>query len=575
MVTRSEKIVLLVVAGLAMVNIAMAVLGGSSPLPSFNVTRREARFDAASALDYTRVLAEGYPDRVTGSPGARRAAGFLAEEFGKLGFRVEHASFPMWLAGRRVTGENVIAILPGSESGAVAVLAHYDGQTTSHQAAEDNASGVGVLLELARVVKTDPPPRHTLLLVATDAEEWGMIGARALVPFLKDHQTRAAISIDYLTAGHSPALRMDSMGQSSGYAPLWLRTLVIESGRVQGVRVDEPGPGWEWIERALEVSAQDQGPLLHAGIPALNISTESDDPAAVRARYHTPQDVFANLQLATFHDLGATVEQAVASLDTLETTPSSRSNDFRISSRRYLYAPAMIWIQLWLLVPLVVAGFFASREFRSWDRGAKLALLFRPVIYGVPPLVALAVLYVLNATNILKRYELYPATPKDPFLYEMPVQVTLPLLVAMVAGYFLVRILRRRLAGEPKSFRTRQRVLVVWACALVVAAWIRNPYAAWLFLGLFGYVTLILAEPRSLPRRAWNAALLLASALPFGALVYFWGREIYLGWRILWYLVLQTAYGVWSPFAAVLFLLALVVWVRLLRVAVFESYPIA
>ena len=68
--------------------------------------------------------------------------------------------------------------------------------------------------------------------------------------------------------------------------------------------------------------------------------------------------------------------------------------------------------------------------------------------------------------------------------------------------------------------------------------------------------------------RIANAALLLASAVPFAALLHAYGRKVCLGWRIAWYLVLQAAYGVWSPVAIALFLLAVVLGVQFFWISV-------
>jgi hypothetical protein len=73
------------------------------------------------------------------------------------------------------------------------------------------------------------------------------------------------------------------MGQSDGYTPLWLRELVMEAGSSQGVAIHQLESVGEFVERAVEVSHEDQGPLLLAGIPALNLETESADYAATRA----------------------------------------------------------------------------------------------------------------------------------------------------------------------------------------------------------------------------------------------------------------------------------------------------
>jgi hypothetical protein len=67
--------------------------------------------------------------------------------------------------------ENVIGTLPGTEfpDEYVAVSAHHD---RWHQGAQDNAIGVAVMLELARVLSASPP-RRTLLLLSFGSEEAG------------------------------------------------------------------------------------------------------------------------------------------------------------------------------------------------------------------------------------------------------------------------------------------------------------------------------------------------------------------------------------------------------------------
>ena len=75
---------------------------------------------------------------------------------------------------------NLILRLPGQrpELEPLLVAAHYDGPLGS-PGADDNASGVVALLELARRWAVQPPQRP-LWLVAFDQEEWGMIGSRVL-----------------------------------------------------------------------------------------------------------------------------------------------------------------------------------------------------------------------------------------------------------------------------------------------------------------------------------------------------------------------------------------------------------
>ena len=80
---------------------------------------------------------------------------------------------------------NLILKLPGCDPRLKPLLvgAHYDGPLHS-PGADDNASGVAALLELARRW-AQHPPRRPVWLVAFDQEEWGMVGSEALAEALK------------------------------------------------------------------------------------------------------------------------------------------------------------------------------------------------------------------------------------------------------------------------------------------------------------------------------------------------------------------------------------------------------
>ncbi len=566
---------------------------GPRPLPPLSLPPAPVRFEGTAAFEFTRVVAEEFPDRVTGTPAAHRAANYLRTQLRNSGYAVTLEPFPLWLRGKRVEGENVIAQWEGDSPESVAIIAHYDSQFTSHQAAEDNASGVGVLLELARALHQSPHS-HGLILAATDAEEWGMIGARELTGFLKRHRTVAVISIKYVMAGPPRSLEINCTGQFAGYTPLWLRQLLVASGRAQGASVEQATGGEEWIERALEISVQDQGPLLRAGIPAVNVGTLSTQIEASRRRHHTPEDVFRDFDAAAFQMAGSTVEQAVLTLDTLPllgpgstgSIPSASgrtsgamawvqgrgAEDFQVSPSSYLPGGLIYGIQLLLLLPILLAAFFATNNFATDEFDLRGWRFFEPVSWIIPPGLATLLLYGMTEINVLPRYELYPATPKDPFLYHLPFILLAALVAVIVAGSVELQKLRARVEAPPVPFAAKKRILFLWVAIVALVGFFNNPYAMWLFLGAFAYAAGLLLPPRGLMRRIVNAVLLIAGAAPFAALLYSFGREMYLGWRIVWYLVLQTAYGVWSPVAVALFLMALVLGIQLFWISVLARH---
>lgn len=95
-----------------------------------------------------------------------------------------------------VAGVNVVGRLEGREPRSmVAVVAHHD-SPRDLPGADDNAAGVAVLLELARLLE-GMAPRRTILLAAVDMEEIGMFGSRALVAELAATvEIRGAIVFD-------------------------------------------------------------------------------------------------------------------------------------------------------------------------------------------------------------------------------------------------------------------------------------------------------------------------------------------------------------------------------------------
>ena len=100
---------------------------------------------------------------------------YISEQFSALG-QVEEHPFRHGLD----QGVNLILRLPGRQADLHPLLvgAHYDGPLHSI-GADDNASGVAALLELAQRWAATPP-RRPGWLVAFDQEEWGMVGSAAL-----------------------------------------------------------------------------------------------------------------------------------------------------------------------------------------------------------------------------------------------------------------------------------------------------------------------------------------------------------------------------------------------------------
>lgn len=135
------------------------------------------RFDAARATADVRHLAGRIGPRLATAPAYDRAARWVAGRLRSLGYDVSRPSFPVpagdsWgvpVAGGR--SSNVVATAPGFDPSRTHRLvgAHLDTVAVA-PGAEDNASGVAVLLELARLAAREGPGAPTVF-VAFGAEE--------------------------------------------------------------------------------------------------------------------------------------------------------------------------------------------------------------------------------------------------------------------------------------------------------------------------------------------------------------------------------------------------------------------
>lgn len=100
-----------------------------------------------------------------------RTRSYITSELKKLGWKPKLERF--------AEGVNVFAQRQGTDkkAGAILVGAHYDTVSIS-PGADDNASGVAVILEIARILGSVPTPR-TLQLAFFDKEEEGLLGSKA------------------------------------------------------------------------------------------------------------------------------------------------------------------------------------------------------------------------------------------------------------------------------------------------------------------------------------------------------------------------------------------------------------
>jgi hypothetical protein len=140
------------------------------------------------------LASDAMKGRNNGTEEGEKAAQYVADRFKEIGLRPggRDGWFHDWKTTRgasELRGRNVIGVLEGSDAKLkgeyVVVNAHHDGlgakkDGTVFNGADDNASGVAMVIELARAMAKSPPKR-SVLFVSFDAEEDGLVGSREFV----------------------------------------------------------------------------------------------------------------------------------------------------------------------------------------------------------------------------------------------------------------------------------------------------------------------------------------------------------------------------------------------------------
>lgn len=143
--------------------------------------------------------------RVQGTVGERRAAKTIWGYFKDFGLTTKTQKFSFTRRGTTYRSQNIIATLPGMSKRTIVIGAHYDNRPEG-AGADDNASGVSVMLEVAKRMSVGKKPANTLTFVAFGAEEspGGLVGSTTYVKRLKPAQRsriQAMINYDSLLVG--------------------------------------------------------------------------------------------------------------------------------------------------------------------------------------------------------------------------------------------------------------------------------------------------------------------------------------------------------------------------------------
>ena len=337
-----------------------------------------AAIDGEAALRHASALAALGP-HPWGSPRNQAAAEYVAAQMRQAGLDQVQVQ-PFERHGLR--GANVVATLPAPGDEFVVVAAHHD-TAPGAPGAYDDGGGVGILIELARVLLRDERRARTVVLVSFDGEEaWSTekdttAGSRAFLERLgpRGRSMVAAFAIEMSGwRGGSPVLHPIAYADTrekgrAVIAPAWLVRAALEGSRDSGLPLGLGDPVLSWLYqpavRTFRVRLYgDDLSFLQAGHPALFASDSSF--SAFYPDYHKATDTAERLSAAALGRMGQAVLGVARALDRVARGPAEQPQWFAAFGH-VVDGPWLVALGLLSLLPGLYAG----------ARGTLLTLLER------------------------------------------------------------------------------------------------------------------------------------------------------------------------------------------------------
>jgi hypothetical protein len=530
--------------GLPLLVLAFSV-ARPAPLPPSNLP---PSFDRSVATGLAQDLALHDPSRVAGTPGAAAAVRWFDAQLTPFGYRVRREAFTADVPGRGKTRfVNLLVEKRGLSHKTIVVMAHRDDDGTG-TGANDNASGTGALIELARsyapAAGTTPVTLpYSLLFLSTDGALDGGVGAAAFAARAPERQdVVGVINLDSIAGAALPRLVLTGDTSRSPSANL-VETVRTKLAAETGVEPDRPSALRQLIDLGFPFSEYEQAPFVSEGIPAATITTLPDRrPAGFGGASE-------RLESVRLGQVGRAVQNSVDAMEqgvALSPGPSS-----------YVYLGGRI-VRGWAIEIVLVAGLlpFLTTAVDLFARCRRRRIRVSPAVRSYRSRLAFwlwcgAVFAVFGAFGAWPQ-----GVPRPPTLEHVhwPVGAVAAVATLAAIGWLVARhrlLPRRAVRAEEELAGHAAALLALGVVGLLVVA--TNPFAlVFLLPSLHAWLWLPQVRGRAPLLRA---AVLIAGFLGPALLIWSFATRYGLGFDAPWYVASLFTVG-YAPLPAVAVALA-------------------
>lgn len=252
--------------------------------------------NGSNILRHVRLLcSDPFSGREAGTPGARLAARHIAETFGRLGLVPGGDDGGYFQSFNIITADgasarNVIGVLPGADAErqheAVVIGAHYDHLGSdvfgTFPGANDNAAGVGALLEIVRAFQGLPRRlRRTVIFIGFGAEEIGRLGSLHYVDQPLVAMTNTVLMINFDMIGRNEPNAIFAVGTRTSHE---LHDFHQAANEHVGLRIEHPA--------SLRLGRSDHSSFYMADVPILYLF------GGLHLGYHSSDDTPEHLSVS-------------------------------------------------------------------------------------------------------------------------------------------------------------------------------------------------------------------------------------------------------------------------------------
>ena len=514
---------------------------------AFSITRPGAlpapllppNFDGEATATLATDFAKLHPDRVPGSAGSLRAAGWFRDALRPYGLPISSDSWSASAPGLgRVRLENLWAVAAGQSRDAIVVMAHRD-DTGVGPGANDDASGTAALVELARGYAQPNTPAaqrvrsaHTIVFLSTDGGAFGGLGAAR---FVERMPFNVVATINLTAIGGTGAPRIVITGDTPrSPAAALVETAAKRVLEQTGRQPRRAGLAAQLVDLGFPFTLYEQGPFVARGIPAITLTTAGERPPAAFT------DRATSLRAGRLATMGKSAQELIGSLDGgLELAHGTTS--FVWAGDRIVRGWAIELVLFGLLIPCFVAVVDLFAHCRRRRISLLPAMRSLRTRLGFWLFLGLA-FYALGALGAWPQGARRPPNPATATAGDWPV-LTLLLLTGLGLAAWIVarhRLVPRRPAASDERL-AGETVALLGFCLVSLLVLATNPYALLFFLpALHAWLWLPQVRSGRPPARAIFFIVGLAGPL---LILLSLGVRYHLGFDAPWYLLELVSLG--------------------------------